>query len=129
VELVILTPVVFLFAVMALAFGRVADGRQQVVDAARAGAQAAAVAPTAGDAAAAATSEVDESLIDRAHLCSTALVMADTAAFVPGGSVRVTVSCRVSLSDLAVPGLPGSATVQATSVAPIDPFRSVGVGG
>jgi hypothetical protein len=126
---VVLTPVVFLFAVMTLAFGRVADAHQQVVEAARAAAQAAALAPSADGAAAAATSGADDSLIDQSHLCTSAQVSTDTAEFVPGGSVQVSVACRVTLADLAVPGLPGHTTVQATAVAPIDPYRSVGVDG
>ena len=129
VELVVLTPVVFLFAVMVLAFGRVADAHEQVAEAARAGAQAAAVAPSAAQAAAAAESDADEGLIDRSTLCASAQVTTDTQSFVPGGSVRVTVVCRVDLADLSVPGLPGSTSVRATAVAPIDPYRAVGAGG
>ncbi len=125
-ELVVLTPVVFLIAVMVLVFGRVADAHEQVAEAARAGAQAAAVAPSAGQAGSAAESDAEEGLTDRNTLCAAAQVTTDTQAFVPGGSVRVTVVCRVSLSDLPVPGIPGSTSVQATAVAPIDPFRAVG---
>jgi Flp pilus assembly protein TadG len=126
VELVVLTPVVFLFALMVLVFGRVADAHQQVAEAARAGAQAAAVAPSAGQAGGLAESDADAGLIDRNDLCTSAQVTTDTQAFVPGGSVRVTVVCRVNLSDLSVPGIPGSTSVQATAVAPIDPYRAVG---
>ena len=46
-ELVVLTPVLFLLALMILVFGRVSEARQQVVEAARAGAEAAAVLPDA----------------------------------------------------------------------------------
>ncbi len=44
----------------------------------------------------------------------------------PGGYVTVTVACHVELSDIALPGMPGSTTVEASATAPIDPYRSVG---
>ena len=50
VELVVLTPVLLIIALATLVFGRVSEARQQVVEAARAGAEAAAVLPTAGTA-------------------------------------------------------------------------------
>ena len=53
-------------------------------------------------------------------------VLTDVSHFYPGGYVTVTVVCQVPLADLAVPGLPGSTTVRASSTAPIDPYRSVG---
>jgi hypothetical protein len=37
--------------------------------------------------------------------------------------VSATVTCTVSLSDLLVPGLPGSRTLTATFTSPLDPFR------
>lgn len=126
VELVALTPVIFLFAMMMLVFGRVADAHQQVAEAARAGAQTAAIKPTAADAIQGSTSTVIVGQLDRTHLCANAHVVTDTSRFVPGGYVQVTVVCQVRLSDLAVPGIPGTTTVRATSTAPIDPYRSVG---
>jgi hypothetical protein len=126
VELVVLTPVVFLFALMILVFGRVADARQQVAEAARSGAQVASVQPDAALAIQESTSATAMGVLHRAHLCAAEQVMTDTTRFVPGGLVRVTVVCQVRLSDLSVPGVPGTTTVQATSAAPIDPYRSVG---
>ena len=46
---------------------------------------------------------------------------------VPGQSVVVTVTCLVSFSDLAIPGLPGSRTLTDRAVSPIDPNRGTGV--
>ncbi|WP_228559457.1 hypothetical protein [Catenulispora pinisilvae] len=47
----------------------------------------------------------------------------DTATFKPGGVVRVTISCHISLEDL-TGLLPGTQTLTASSVSPVDPFRS-----
>jgi Flp pilus assembly protein TadG len=125
VELVVLTPIVFLFALTALIFGRVSEARQQVVEAARAGAEAAAVLPSAAQAQWGAAANAVIGIFDRTHTCAHAQVTTDTSHFAPGGYVRVTVVCQVTLSDISVPGLPGTTTERATATAPIDPYRSV----
>jgi Flp pilus assembly protein TadG len=124
VELVALTPVLVVVAMVVLVFGRVADARQQVTEAARAGAQVAAVQATAAEAGRQSSASVLGLGLSR--LCTTVQVSTDTARFVPGGLVTVSVACRVPLSDLSMPGLPGSTMVRATSTAPIDPYRVVG---
>ena len=59
--------------------------------------------------------------------CSAIDVAVDTTDFnkQPGvpGSVNVTVSCRLDLSDLAVPGVPGSRVMRATMSSPLDTWR------
>lgn len=125
VELVVLTPVLFVVAVIMVAFGRVAEAHQQVTEASRAAAEAAAVLPDAQGAQQGAASEAQLAVSGSSLTCSHLQVSTDVSHFSPGGYVGVTVSCRVSLADLAVPGLPGSTTIRASSVAPIDPYRSV----
>jgi Flp pilus assembly protein TadG len=125
VELVVLTPVVFVFVLSALALGRFELAREQVVSAARAGAEAASVVPSPGEAEPAAVNAVAPIIGDRSHTCAQLSVSTDTADFVPGGSVRVVVSCQIDFTDLLVPGFPGHAVVQETVSAPIDPFRSL----
>jgi len=125
VEAVVLVPVVMVFFVVALALGRVEMAREQVVGAARAAAEAAAVMPSAAQAQWAAAAAATPALYGRSHSCASGRVTTDTAHFTPGGDVSVTVTCTVSLSDLVLPGLPGTTTVVATATAPIDPYRSV----
>jgi Flp pilus assembly protein TadG len=125
VELVVLTPVIVLFVLTALAFGRFELAREQVIGAARAGAEAASVAPSAGAAQPAAVAAAMPMVTDGAHSCTQVHVVADTENFVPGGSVRVAVSCQISFGDLLIPGVPGHAEVSAVVSAPIDPFRSI----
>jgi len=126
VELVVLTPVLMVVALAVTAFGRVAEARQQVIEAARAGAEAAAVEPDPSSAQAASVVDAAVGTSDPAQTCAARQVLTDTSHFYPGGFVTVTVVCQVPLADLSVPGLPGSTTVRATSTAPIDPYRSVG---
>lgn len=125
VELVVLTPVVVLFALVAIALGRYQSARQEVTDAAHAGAEAASVVAAPGQASASATDASTSALRQQPHMCQDPLVRTDTSSFVPGGFVRVNVSCQVQLSDLLVPGLPGTVHVEVTQSAPIDPFRVV----
>ena len=84
VELVLLTPAVFLIALAVLAFGRVTESHQLVVEASRAGAEAAAVEPNAASAEAGAAESAVVGIFDRAHTCSQAWVNTDTSHFYPG---------------------------------------------
>jgi hypothetical protein len=126
VELVVLTPVLVIVLLGSLLFGRVTEARQQVVEAARAGAEAAAVLPTVGTAQWVGSINAVTDLIGRTHTCAHADITFDTSDFVPGGYVTAHVTCVVLLSDIGFPGFPGSTTVSASATAPIDPYRSVG---
>jgi len=124
VELLALTPVVVAFLVVALGFGRYELALEQVQSSARVGAEAAAVAPSLGQAQSAAISAVAPGLLPR-RPCDERNVAVDTRGFAPGGTVIVSVTCRVSFSDLGIPVFPGSLTVRARQAAPIDPYRAV----
>jgi Flp pilus assembly protein TadG len=126
VELVVLTPVLMIVVLASLVFGRVTEARQQVVEAARAGAEAASVLPTVGTAQRAGSINAVINLIGRTHTCAHVDVTMDTSHFVPRGYVMAHVTCLVVLSDIGFPGLPGSTTVSASATAPLDPYRSVG---
>ena len=125
-ELVVLTPVLLVLALAVIAFGRVAEARQQVVEAARAGAEAAAVEPDRASAGTAAAAEAAVGTSGHVRTCSDRQVLTDSSHFYPGGFVTVTVVCQVPLADVALPGMPGATTVRASSTAPIDPYRAVG---
>jgi Flp pilus assembly protein TadG len=126
VELVVLTPVLFLLALMVVMFGRVSESKQRVVEAATAGADAAAVLPNPGSAGIGASVDAAVEVAGGDQSCVHARISTDVSHYYPGGFVTVTVQCQVGLSDLSLPGVPGSTTVQASAVAPIDPYRSVG---
>lgn len=125
VELVVLVPVVAMFAFMALGLGRYESARQEVADAARAGAQAASIAISAAAAPTAATQAALVDITNQRHMCASPEVRTDTADFVAGGVVRVSVSCHVDMSDLLVPGIPSALTIEDTQVATVDPYRSI----
>lgn len=124
VELAVLTPILVVFILVSLVFGRYALAREQVVAGARAAAEAAAVAGSAAAAQPAAVAAAAP-VLRSDHSCVDPKVTVESESFDPGGVVRVSVSCRVDLSDLAIPGLPGSVSLQAVQSTPIDPFRTV----
>jgi Flp pilus assembly protein TadG len=130
VELVLLAPVLVLFALLATGLGRYQGARQEVVDAANAGAEAASLVPAPVQADAVARSTAEAALKAQAHMCPNPVVTTDTSQFVGvtgrGGWVRVSVDCRVGLADLLVAGFPGSMDVTVTQTAPVDPYRVVG---
>jgi len=125
VELVLLAPVLVVFALVAMGLGRYELAREQVIAAARAAAEAASVAPSAVQAQTSASLAVTQDIEGRNRTCTDTAIETDTTDFVPGGIVRVTITCEVNFADLMVPGLPGSATFSVVQVAPIDPYRSV----
>lgn len=124
-ELTLLTPLLLLLLVFVVALGRLAEGRQQVDDAAAQAARAATAAGTAGGAAALAQQAAAASLASDRVTCSHMSVSTDTSSFVPGGAVRVQVSCAVSLADLSLLHLPGTETLTGVATSPVDRFRSV----
>jgi Flp pilus assembly protein TadG len=125
VELTVIAPVLFALALLIVALGRVSEARQEVVEAARAGAQSAAVLPNSVDAAQGAAESAVVGIFNRSQTCERPEVTTDVSHFVPSGYVTVTVACSVSLSDLGVPAIPGSTVIRASAIAPIDPYRSV----
>jgi Flp pilus assembly protein TadG len=122
VELVVLVPVFVLFALVIVGCGRLVQARQQAVEAARAGAEAAAIMSTPSSARWAAAANAAIGPDGSSRSCTHASVRTDTSDFTPGGEVTVTVSCVVDLSDVLMPGFPGSVTVTAVQSAPIDPY-------
>jgi Flp pilus assembly protein TadG len=125
VELTLLTPLLLLLLVFVVALGRLSEGRQQVDDAAAQAARAATVVASASNAQGAARQAASASLASDGVTCSHLSVTTDTTSFVPGGVVRVQVSCTVSLSDLSLLHLPGAETITGVATSPVDRFRSV----
>ncbi|WP_421740704.1 TadE/TadG family type IV pilus assembly protein [Cellulomonas sp.] len=126
VELAILAPALLLLLGLLVFAGRVETSSASVEQAARAAARDASLARTADAARATAQSSATRELA--ASDCISISVLTDTAGFAArlgdDGSVAVTVTCTVSIADLAVPGLPGTRTMSADAVSPIDRYRS-----
>ena len=122
-ELVILTPFVIVMMLLVVAFGRVERGRELVDQAAQAASRAGSLSINAHAAQAAAQQAATQTLSGGGLSCGAVSVDLDMSAFYPGGQVVAHVSCRTSLEDVAVPGLPGGVTLSASSTSPLDQYR------
>ena len=125
IEVLAVVPLFLALLLLVVAAGRVQDAGVRVTGAARDGARSASLQRTAGEAAAAAQQAVNDNLAGQSLGCvGGPAASVDTGAFAPGGQVTVTVSCTASLSNVAVPGLPGSATLTKTASSPVEQYRS-----
>ncbi len=132
-ELVILATVLLFLLGLVIAAGRTSIAQGSVQAAARDAARQASISRTPAAAQAAALASARLALSQDSLDC-TPVVKVDTGS--PGtqlgfqapvglpAQVTARVSCRVSLSDLLVPGMPGSKTLTATFTSPLDPFRA-----
>jgi len=126
VELVLITPVLLLLVMFALAAGRFSVARNQVVEAARDAAREASTWPSPRAATDAGVQRGLDSLSGSRISCASPVVRIDTSRLRPGGEVVADVSCTVALSDVLGLRLGGSKTVRARAVSVVDTFRSGG---
>ncbi|HET9128082.1 MAG TPA: TadE/TadG family type IV pilus assembly protein [Propionibacteriaceae bacterium] len=127
VELALITPALMM-VIGLLVFGyRFWEARAAVQSAAGAAARAASLAPSP-DAGAAAARRLALADLDTLGVpCVTSSVTSDTSALSTpagrAGTVRVSVTCVVSMTDLVVPGAPGRLSVTRSATEPVDSFR------
>jgi Flp pilus assembly protein TadG len=127
VELVIFVPVLILIAGLIIAGGRIWFARSTVTQAAYSGARAASIERVGEEAGRAGVDATEAELSTQGLDCLTTRIDLDLSGFdVPVGqaaAVTNTVSCRISLGDTALPGLPGSLSLTARGTAAIDTYR------
>lgn len=126
-ELVVLAPVILFLLGLMIAAGRTSIAQGAVEAAARDAARQASISLTPDAAEAAAQSSARAALSQDGLDCNP-VVHVDTREFNPArvglpATVTATVWCRVPLSDLVVPGMPGSRLLWFTFKSPLDPFR------
>ena len=125
-ELAIIAPALLLLLGALVLAGRVETSSAIVEQAARAAARDASLARTTDAARTTALTSARRELAG--STCVNTDVTVDTTGFAaPVGTdaaVTVTVSCTVSIADLAIPGLPGTHTMTGTATSPIDNYRS-----
>jgi Flp pilus assembly protein TadG len=127
-ELVILAPILMGLLGLVIAAGRTTVAQEAMDAAARDAARQASISLTPVAAAAAAQASARAALRQDGLACRP-VVAVDTSQFtaVPVGrpaSVTAVVSCAVPLSNLALPGLPGTARLRARFTSPLDVYRS-----
>lgn len=123
----ITVPAVLLILALTVGFARVTSATQDVSAAAYTAARAASLARTPAAAQSAATRTATAELATKGIGCAGITAAVDTSGFAAriGDPTAVTVSltCTVPLADIAVPGLPGTKTITARAVSPLDAFR------
>lgn len=124
-ELVLLTPLVVGLLLMIVAFGRFAQSRSEVDEAARDAARAASIARSTTSARTAAEQAAAATLQAGGVSCRTMTIDLDLADFRPGGNVAARIACVTDLADVSLLRLPGSKTFSATSVSVIDTYRAM----
>jgi hypothetical protein len=125
VEVVLITPVLVVFMLMVVAFGRLVWVRGQVEAASRDAVRAASIARSPGQARIDAQAVANDQLDGRA-VCDPPTFEGE---FAPGQVITVTLACDVSYAELGLLGLGGGTTVTAESSAPIDLYRRTDTGG
>ncbi|MBD0742956.1 TadE/TadG family type IV pilus assembly protein [Streptomyces sp. CBMA152] len=127
VETAVLAPVIIALILLMIAFGRVTDASGAVDSAARAAARAASLERDAASAQAQAEAAATRSLDGDGITCRTSSVEVDTSGYSLAVGVDATVtasiSCTAPLSDIGLPGLPGSKTLHASWTSPLDTYR------
>ncbi len=123
-EMVLLAPILLVVLLLIIGAGRIAVGAGKGDQAAAVAARAASLEHSADAAQASASAVAASTMADSGVTCQTMNVSIDTSGFAaPAGtpsSVVVDVTCSVALSDLAIPGLPGSYILSGHAASPLD---------
>jgi Flp pilus assembly protein TadG len=120
-------PVTVVMTVLLIAVWQLSVARLDVHTAAAAAARAASLQNDPAAAATAAHGTAGAALGDAGRTCTDLTVQVDTDDFGRGGSVAVTITCRVTTGDLVGLNAPGSVPTSATARAPVERFREITV--
>lgn len=116
-----------MFFAIVIAGGRLVTADHSVETAATDAARSASISRTATDARSTGIATARHTLANQGLPCRSTTVTLDTSEFAkpPGQPAKTTatVTCQVTLSDLLLPGIPGSVTMTKTMTSPIDTFR------
>lgn len=127
IEAAVGIPAFSLFVGLIIFGGRTATTHEAVQSAAADAARSASIARSVLDARHQAEQAARDSLANQHIDCRSVTVSVDTDAFTaPVGqpaSVAVTITCGLDLSDLTVPGVPGTRRIRATMASPLDTWR------
>ncbi|MFC9076737.1 TadE family protein [Streptomyces sp. NPDC057062] len=126
-EAAIIMPSLIMFVCLAIAGGRLVTSGAKIDAAAEDAAREASLHRTAASAQQAAHQAATESLTDQGITCASTHVAVDTGGLTVAigqvGTVTVTVNCTVNLSDLLLPGVPGTRTLTSRATSVVDQYR------
>lgn len=126
-EIVIIAPVIAMLILILVAAGRTALADNGTQSASYAAARAASLSRDAATATTAAQDAAQRAMDHAGIACLTLTVNVDTsglnAPLGTTGTVIASVSCDVNLSDITLPGIPGSRTMTSSATSPVDAYR------
>jgi hypothetical protein len=126
VEYVIIVPMLFLVFSLIYAYGRVAQVGGTIDSGTRDAARVATLARSYQEASSRAVQVVREAIGSSSRRClSTLSVDVSPRTFQPGDTITVKAQCSYPLSDLGLPGAPGTITVHSQFSSMLDPNRGV----
>lgn len=120
VELVILAPLLMMFVMLIVLFGRFVTVQGDIDGAARDAARAASLEGSHAEAVNAARDVVTKSL-DAQTTCDPPMM---SPTFQAGATLVVRLRCKVSYEGLGLLGVRGHKVIEAESAVPLDPYRS-----
>ncbi|MBS2938505.1 pilus assembly protein [Nocardioides sp. J2M5] len=127
IEAAVGVPAFALFVSLIILGGRTATAHQALESAAADAARTASISRTAASATESARAAAEASLENQGLRCTDVDVNVDTAAFSRSvgvdTTVGVTVTCKFTIADLGIPGVPGSRVLRATVTSPLDTWR------
>jgi Flp pilus assembly protein TadG len=127
VELVLIAPALALVILLLVAGARVALAGNAVESAAASAARDASLSRTSSGAQAGALLAARTSMAQSGLACTDFTVVVDDSGLrVPlgaVGTVSATLTCTLNMTDIALPGLPGTKTITTTASSPVDAFR------
>ena len=125
VEMAMVAPGLLLIFGLIFAYGRAAQVNGTLESGTRDAARSATVARSYDDALERANAVLLDAMKDAPQSCQNSLDLKITGEYLPGEPVTVTTRCTYDLSDLGLPGAPGTITAESSFTSMLDPYRGV----
>lgn len=125
VEMAMVAPGLLLIFGLIFAYGRAAQVNGTLESGTRDAARSATVARSYDDALERANAVLLDAMKDAPQSCQNSLDLKITGDYLPGEPVTVTTRCTYDLSDLGLPGAPGTITAESSFTSMLDPYRGL----
>jgi Flp pilus assembly protein TadG len=125
VELAMIAPALLLIFGLIFAYGRTGQINGTLDSGTRDGARSATTARSYDEARQLATKAIKAAIVDSPQDCQNSLQVRVTGRFEPGEAVTVSADCTFGLSDIGLPGAPGTIHTKATFTSMLDPNRGI----
>ena len=125
VEMAMVAPSLLLIFALIFAYGRVAQVNGTLESGTRDAARSVTMARSYDDAVDRANAVLLDAMKDAPQSCQNTLQVRVTGDYAPGQPVTVTARCTYDLSDLSLPGAPGTLTPESSFTSMLDPYRGL----